>query len=282
MAGGPLPTAVTDLKEIARYRCCSNRDYCGLIRVGCSPFRNSNARPGAVRSDSRTDTTLVRRDSRTQGQGPAGGSVSEHPAGTTLCCRKCEAALSCYDQVPQRQWRHSDGRQFQTILHAHIPEVNCRVRGVNQANVPWAEIGSRFTIPFERFSIDVLPATQMITVTMSILGTKWDQTWAIACRAVVRGQARKETKLMPRLGIDEKAFAKGHSDVTLPYNPDNSTVEAISDSHVIQRGIDGLFQLSDDQVQSVEAIAMDMSATYVKATEQAIPPAEDKIVHKRL
>lgn len=205
----------------------------------------------------------------------------EHTNGVTFPCPECEAALSCYDHAAERQWRHLDSCQFQTVLHAQIPRVNCPQHGVKQVSVPWAEKGSRFTLLFERFAIDVLLATQTVTGAMSILGTKWDQTWAIVQRAVARGQARKESRPMPRLGIDEKAFAKRHRYVTLLYDLDNSTVEAISDGHDTQSGIDCLSQLSDEQIVSVEAIAMDMSAAYVKAAKQMIPLAEEKIVHDR-
>ncbi|EMI40361.1 transposase [Rhodopirellula sp. SWK7] len=75
---------------------------------------------------------------------------------------------------------------------------------------------------------------------MSILDTKWDQTWNIVARTMRRGKQRKQVAAMPRIRIDEKAFKKGHSYITLLYDLDNSTVEAIT---------------------------MDRSAAYVKATE---------------
>jgi len=39
--------------------------------------------------------------------------------------------------------------------------------------------------------------------------------------------------------------------------------------------------LSEDQLESVEAIAMDMSAAYVQAIKHSIPLAETKFVHDR-
>ena len=42
-----------------------------------------------------------------------------------------------------------------------------------------------------------------------------------------------------------------------------------------------LSELSDEQLQSIEAIAMDMSPAYVSAAKQVIPLAEEKIVHDR-
>jgi len=204
-----------------------------------------------------------------------------HPAETRFCCPECERELSCYDHAPPRQWRHLDSCQFKTILHASIPRVKCPEHGVRQAEVPWALKGSRFTILFERFAIDVLLATQTVKGARGILRISWDQTWNILERAVARGKARKEKVVMPRIGIDEKAFSKGHSYITMVYDLDNSTVEAISDGNDTESGIACFSQLSDEQINGVEAVAMDMSASYVKAAKQMIPLAEGKIVHDR-
>jgi len=86
---------------------------------------------------------------------------------------------------------------------------------------------------------------------------------------------------MPRLGIDEKAFLKGQNYITLLYDLDQSTVEAISDGNDTDSGIACLTELSTEQIQSIEAIAMDMSPAYVKAAKHVIPLAEHKIVHDR-
>ena len=205
----------------------------------------------------------------------------DHPSGTKFCCPDCDQSLACYDHSPEREWRHLDSCQFKTILHASAPRVNCAEHGVRQAKVPWAEKGSRFTILFERFAIDVLQATQTVKGGQSILRISWDQAWNILSRAVGRGQSRKEEKQLPRIGIDEKAFRKGQSYITLLYDLDNSTVEAIADGNDTDSGNACFSQLSADQIASVEAIAMDMSAAFVKAAKQSIPLAEEKIVHDR-
>ena len=137
----------------------------------------------------------------------------------------------------------------------------------------------RFTLLFERFAIEVLQMTQTVKGAMTILRLKWDATWHIIERAVARGKARKQPLPHPRIGIDEKAFAKGQSYVSMIYDLDNSTVEAISDGNDTEAAIACFSQLSDQQIQSVEAIAMDMSSAYVKAAKQCIPLAEEKFVH---
>lgn len=204
-----------------------------------------------------------------------------HPRGTRFACPECGDELACYDHAPERQWRHLDSCQFKTILHASVPRVECPTHGVKNVDVPWAVKGSRFTILFERFAIDVLLATQTVKGAMSILRTGWDQTWNIVERAVRRGKERKQAKALPHVGIDEKAFAKGQSYVTLLFDLQASTVEAIADGNDTASAVECYSQLTDEQLQSIEAIAMDMSAAFVKATKETIPLAEEKIVHDR-
>lgn len=205
----------------------------------------------------------------------------EHPRGTKFRCPECERELACYDHAEERRWRHLDSCQCQTILVARVPRVQCPEHGVRTASVPWAEGSSRFTALFERLAIDVLTATQTVTGAMGILRLKWDQTWNIIERAVKRGRSRKAARPMPHVGIDEKAFSKRQRYVTLLYDLDHSTVEAISDGNDAQAGIACLSQLSEEQLDAVEAIAMDMSAAYVKAAMETIPDAPVKIVHDR-
>ena len=119
--------------------------------------------------------------------------------------------------------------QFKTLLHAAVPRVECPEHGVKQVKVPWAEPRSRFTLLFERLAIDVLLSTQNVKSAQAILRTGWEQTWNIVLRAVRRGQLRKEQLPIRHLGIDEKSFTKGQSYLTLLYDLDRSTVEAISE-----------------------------------------------------
>lgn len=205
----------------------------------------------------------------------------EHAEGTKFCCPECEKQLACYDHTPERKWRHLDTMQFKTMLNAAIPRVDCPEHGVKQVSVPWAGKNSRFTLLFERFSIDVLLATQNVKGAQSILGTGWEQTWNIVRRAVERGQLRKQRLPMPRIGIDEKSFAKGQSYFTLVYDLDRSTVEAISEGHDTEAADACFSQLTAEQITSIEAIAMDMSAAFVKSAKTNIPLAEEKIVHDR-
>ncbi|WP_206036048.1 transposase [Crateriforma spongiae] len=86
---------------------------------------------------------------------------------------------------------------------------------------------------------------------------------------------------MQGIAIDEKTLGKGPNYTTLIDDLDRSTVEAISG------GIDTASEnacfslLSPQQRESVEAIAMNMSAAIVKSAKQHISLAKTKIVHNR-
>lgn len=207
-------------------------------------------------------------------------SVS-HPKGIPFCCPECNRELSCYDHSPARRWRHLDSCQFKTMLEAAVPRVKCPEHGVKQVSVPWSSPSSRFTLMFEAFAISLLKATQTVEGARRILRIGWEATWGILERAVERGQARKQSAPLPHIGIDEKSFRKGQDYITLIYDLDNSTVEAISEGHNEEAANECFSQLLPGQIETVEAIAMDMSAAFVKSAKSNIPLAEEKIVHDR-
>lgn len=162
----------------------------------------------------------------------AKGSVDlwlSHESGTLWPCPDCGKLLPCRDHVAERVWRHLDTCQFKTLLHARVPRVECPEHGVRQVQVPWAEPRSRFTLLMERWVIDVLSECSTISGSRRLLNLTWDEVWGVMSRAVKRGLLRKQTRNLHYLGVDEKAFRKGHSYMTVVCDLMRSTVEYVSD-----------------------------------------------------
>jgi transposase len=205
---------------------------------------------------------------------------AEHTPGVHWPCPECAAQGRLYDHAEERVWRHLDSCQYRTYLHARIPRVQCVAHGVVQVQVPWAEPKARFTRLFERLAIDVLRECS-VTGATQILGLSWDEAWHLMERAVARGQARKACRVIPHLGVDEKAIAKGHRYLTLVCDLAAGTVEYVGEERK-QASLEVYYQrLSAEQRAGIDAVAMDMWAPYVQATRAHVPGAEEKIVFDR-
>lgn len=203
-----------------------------------------------------------------------------HAAENRWPCPECGTELGLYDHSEERVWRHLDSCQFLTYLHAQPPRVQCPQHGVRQVRLPWAEARARFTALFERLAIDLLKEAD-IQGAAKILRLSWDEAWHILRRAVRRGQQAKQPRVVPRLGIDEKAIAKGHQYLTLVCDLDRGTVEYIAEERR-QASLDRYFAgLSEAQRMGIEAIAMDMWEPYIQAVQTHVPDAERKIVFDR-
>jgi len=205
-----------------------------------------------------------------------------HRDGVKWSCPQCKGveqpALACYDHALARTWRHLDTCQFQTHIHARVPRVQCEEHGVVNAEVPWAKPHGRFTLLFERLIIDVLKVTRTISGVCKLLGITWDEGMAVMERGVQRGQERKQPRTVAHIGVDEKAFRKGHSYMTLVCDLDTSTVEYITEDRKTS-SLAGYFETrTDEQLAGIEAIAMDMWEPYVQATMDHVPLAKSKIV----
>jgi len=203
-----------------------------------------------------------------------------HASGAAWCCPECSRACPLHDHQEERVWRHLDTCQYQTLLCAALPRTDCPEHGVKVVRVPWAEPHSRFTALFERLVIDWLQDASQSAVAER-MGLSWDEVHAIMHRAVKRGLARREAEPIPRLGVDEKAFRKGHRYVTLVNDLDQGRVLYVAAERK-QESLDGFWNtITPAQLASIEAVAMDMWEAYEKSVRKHLPNAADKIVYDK-
>jgi transposase len=189
--------------------------------------------------------------------------------------------LATFDHAETRTWRHLDTCQFETHLHAEIPRVQCPTHGVKQVRVPWAEPRSRFTLLMERLVIDLILQCSTVKGACAIAAISWDEAWGIMQRAVTRGQARKQARPIPYIGVDEKAFRKGHRYHTVVCDLERSTVEFVAEARTTESLAAYYRQLTEAQQAALQAVAMDMWAPYIGATREGLPDGEARIVYDR-
>ena len=192
-------------------------------------------------------------------------------------CPECGAACKLYDHQPERQWRHLDTCQYQTILHAEPPRSDCGDHGVRVVKMPWAEPSGRFTALFEALAIEWLKAASQKAVA-GLLRLSWDEIHGILERAVKRGLARRKAERVSQIGVDEKAFRKGHSYLTVVNDLVRSRVLYVAEDRK-QSSLDGFWEtLTAEQIKGIEAVAIDMWDPYIASLRAHVPEADGKIV----
>jgi transposase len=192
-------------------------------------------------------------------------------------CADCGASCPLYDHQAERQWRHLDTCQYRTILHAAPPRSECREHGVRVVKLPWAEPHSRFTALMEGLAMAWLKQASQKAVAEQ-LHLSWDEIHAIMERAVERGLARRKAEQIAYLGVDEKAFRKGHKYLTLVNDLSGSRVLYVAEDRE-QKSLDGFWPtLTEKQRDGIAAVAMDMWDPYVKSVQEHLPESAHKIV----
>ena len=200
-------------------------------------------------------------------------------SGVALSCPTCGEPCPGYD-TRRRSWRHLDTCQFKTILDADVPRVKCEEHGVLQTEVPWGAPGSGFTALMEALILDWLKEASVLAVARR-MDLTWDQVDGVMQRAVKRGLARRAVLRPKRIGVDETSFQKRHEYVTVVADQDTGNVLYVANDRTSD-SLEGFFQeLEPDGLLSIESVSMDMWAPYIKAFEQALPKAEEKICFDR-
>ena len=206
-------------------------------------------------------------------------SISLTYIGGAVRCPECGERCGLKDHASERQWRHLDTMQFETILTARVPRSNCSNCGVKTISIPWSHKHSRFTLLFEAFAIEVLLAASSVSGATSLLGVGWDTAHDIMRRAVERGLTERDTTEVTNIGIDEKSFGSGQDYVSLMTDLKASRILDVVPGRD-EESLKTLWQtLSAEQIDKLEAVCIDMWQAYENSVRDHAPHAD--IVHDR-
>lgn len=198
--------------------------------------------------------------------------------GTLWACAESRERMPCHDHV-ERRWRHLDTCGFTTVLHCRVPRVRTPEGKVETVPVPWAAKGSRFTLFFERFAIEVLLAARSVSAAAELLDLSWDQLQLIMERAVERGLERRRLEGLWIVGMDEKSFGKGQDYISLLNDLDGSRVVEVMPGNDLEAAQALLESLPEEVRTGIDAVCIDMSGHFAAAVERGVPEAA--IVHDR-
>jgi len=179
----------------------------------------------------------------------------------------------------ERQWRHLDTCQFETLIKARVPQLKYSDGTVEELAVPWAERYSRVTLLMEAFVVKLLQACPTTQGVCELTRLAWSTVNGIMVSAVERGMLRRSEEDVPHLGLDEKSSERGHSYVSILTDIDRSRVLDLVPERKLEAAKSLLETLSPAQRASVKAVAMDMWPAFMSAVQTCLPQAD--IVHDR-
>lgn len=201
----------------------------------------------------------------------------EHEPKVKFPCPVCEEFCGVYDHAPEREFRHLNTCQMETWLHIRVPRVQCPKHGVQQVTHGIAEDNTGMTFAFETFVLKLERECSIESVGR-IMGLDWHSCQRAQARAVARGMERKPHRIPENIGVDEKAFAKGHKYETVVYDNNRSTVEYVCDDREEESLVSYYLQFSKKELAATKTITMDMWLAYIGATKLCVPEAKKKIV----
>ena len=179
----------------------------------------------------------------------------------------------------EREWRHLDTCQFETIIKARVPQLKYSDGSVQELRVPWAERYSRVSTLMEAFVLKLLEACQNTKQVCALTRLSWSTINKIMLRGVDRGMARRKADKIEHLGLDEKSTERGHSYASILTDIDSSRVLDVIPKRTLVAATELLNTLTPEQREGVKAIAMDMWPGFMSAARNCLPNAD--IVHDR-
>jgi transposase len=203
-------------------------------------------------------------------QGAIVFSIEKDPL--SLRCPCCRTS-----QVSRRgevlRWFHTVpiGKK-QIYIALRIPRVQCRSCGiVRQIEIGFADFRRTYTRSFERYALEL--ARHMTIQDVAIhLGVSWDVIKDMQKRYLAGHYSHPRLKDLQLIAIDEISIGRGHRYLTVVLDLLSGAVIFVGNG----KGADALLpfwrRLKIAQAK-IEAVAMDMSPSYISAVSANLPKA---------
>jgi len=204
--------------------------------------------------------------------------VDVRPTWRVARCSDCGSKCAGYDERT-RTWRHLDLAGIQCRVRYALRRVNCPGCGVKVEEVPWAESGSGFTLPFEGHTAYLAQRTDKTTV-VEQMRIAWPTVGKIIQRFMRR--AHKDTDRLDGLrfiGVDELSYRRHHEYVTVVVDHERGEIVWAAEGKSAATLKSFFERLGEARCAELEAVTIDLSGAYIKAVTEATPNA--KIIFDR-
>ena len=196
--------------------------------------------------------------------------VAVYPRKNSMAiCSQCERPASGYDLLPSRQFQYVPLWGIAVVLRYAMRRVNCADCGIKVEKVPWAHGKSPLTRSYSWFLC--VGARRLPWEEVAVLfGTTWNRVYAAVQWAVDYGLAHRDLSGIKALGIDEVAYKKGHTYLTVVYQIDQGVRRLLwigrdRTEKTLESFFDGFGQERSDLIRYV---CTDMWEPYLKVVRE--------------
>jgi len=180
-------------------------------------------------------------------------------------CSGCRQTGPGYDHLPARRFEFVPLWQIPVFFVYALRRVNCANCGVTAEQVPWCQGKQTQTRTYQWF-LAFWARRLSWQETARVFGTSWQRVFQAVKYAVMWGIAHDEWRDVHTLGVDEIAWRKGHSYLTMVYQLDEGRKRLLWMSpNREKKTLEKFFDcLGKEQAQRVKFVCSDMWGAYVK------------------
>ena len=196
--------------------------------------------------------------------------------GSRFTCPDCGAEHQGVHDTLTREWRHLNFFQYQAYLHAKVPRVHCSACGkTSQVAVPWARVGSGFTLLMEALVVTLCQAMPVRQVAQ-LLSVSDQRLWRTLDHYVDQARAQEDFSGVCAIGLDETAARRGHDYISLFHDLDAGRLLFACEGRKAEVVATFADDLEDHGgcAENIEALCIDMSTSYRAGVDAHLPWAE--------
>jgi transposase len=209
-----------------------------------------------------------------RGDGPALVVAMEPRRNSRPFCSGCGRRGPAYDRLEERHFEFVPVWGIVVFLAYRMRRVNCARCGVTVEMVPWCDGKNQLTTTY-RWYLATWARRLSWSEVASVFRTSWDSVCRAVSHAVEWGLAHRDLSGLTALGIDEVAWGRGHTYLTLVYDIGGGSRRLLAVARErteasLRSCLDGLGETACQQVRSV---CSDLWQPYLKVIGERLGQA---------
>jgi transposase len=188
-----------------------------------------------------------------------------------------ENSNSCnIHDTKKKTWKHLDFFQHSCYLHCRVPRIITKEGAVKMVEVPWARVGSGFTLLFEAYVMALIEKEMPVNKAGVLVRENPHRLWNIFNYWVNLSYNSDPTKAPEKLGIDETSTRKGHDYVTLAVDIKERKVLHAAEGKGKEaiKAVKDHLETKDININKVKHVSMDMSPSFIAGVNEHFPKSE--------